>query len=384
MTPNLKPIKDPEDKRGEPIVMPPTMKMRAIETCQLSSDGKPLPVKSLNNVVKEDKVKGLSRVGGKDSIIECLKISADVLDNIKLVDGHKGVIIGKGDNKRYCGNIIQKVPMGAYTRIGSGQSVFSDTPPIEKGEKLVFKFDRRKQLALKVGNNVGKDWVVVVAANGCIFLDTSSYASFHMPMFVVEQTGDYYRVDKGNRILLLGPGRHLVFYTKEAPILYVRNHTVTHQQTIPLTEIAATSHKSESLKSKEISEEDKQKKEVLKNKSEPKKEKSKEESIKEKPKEEPIKEKSKEEPKKEVPKIIVEEVVKPKPKEKTESMAPIIPSAPKESPKESSKETPKPVIVLKEIRGLSENTSPKPKSEKKLTPKLRQGSLRMPSEEYAE
>lgn len=209
------------------------MKMRAINTMIAKGAKDKEKVAPLPNQVRESKFIGLTPLYTKDRLINCFKTAELILDSIESIDNNKGFSIGKGQKKINCGHTIQRVPMGGYARIGGGQSILYDKPPVEREPKMIFKFDRTRQLAFKVGNNVGKDWVVVVAANGCIYFDTGSYASFHMPLYVVEQTRDYYKANIGNRILLLGTGHHLVLYTNEAPILFVRKHTITHKQSIP-------------------------------------------------------------------------------------------------------------------------------------------------------
>ena len=252
MSSKMKPIRDPEDPKAKPIEMIPKMNLIDIQPCEGKVGSEPLSVKSLQNRVPDDKVKGMQRIGGKDSPIDTIKLSEQVLESIDSIGDHNGFTIGKGQNKMYCGPVIQRIPKGGYARIGGGQSVFWPKPPITKEPKMVFKFDKTRQLAIKVGNNVGKDWVAVVANNGCIFLDTASYASFTLPLFIVEQSGEYYKVEQANRILLLGTGNHLMFYTKEAPILYIRRHTITHQKSIPTPiQSSAGNLKSNSLEANE-------------------------------------------------------------------------------------------------------------------------------------
>ena len=187
----------------------------------------------------------------------------------------------------------------------------------------------QQQLAIKVGNNEGQDWVVVVADNGCIFLDTGSYATFHLPVFIVQQSGQYYRVSKGNRILLLGTGCHLVLYTKQVPILFVRKHTTTHQKSIPLTAIPTTSINSSPLKSdslesneplKQIENENKRLLQKVMTEEDNKK--------KEESKEEPKEEQSKEESKTEEPQITAPNVIKTKSEEEIKSTPVVIPPKP--------------------------------------------------------
>ena len=232
--PKLIPIVDPQDKSGKKNELPLDIKMKGINTMRAKGDKDKEKVAPLPNQVPDSKFVGLTPLYMKDRSINSHKLSELILDSIESIDSYKGFAVGKGANRVNCGHTIQKVPTGGYIRIEGGESVLYEKPPVEKKPKMIFKFDRKLQLAFKVGNNVGKDWVVIVTANGCIFCDTGSYASFPMPVFIVKQNGEYYMVDKGNCILLLGTGHHLVLYTERFPIVYIRNHTVTRQKSIPL------------------------------------------------------------------------------------------------------------------------------------------------------
>ena len=110
--------------------------------------------------------------------------------------------------------------MGGYARIGGGQCVCLSSPPLNRNGS--FKYERDKQLAVKVNNNPGNDYLIVVSAKGCVFVDAGAYVSLNMPVFVVEQTCEYYKLDKGQRIFNLVSGNHMIIYTVESPILFPR------------------------------------------------------------------------------------------------------------------------------------------------------------------
>jgi hypothetical protein len=106
-----------------------------------------------------------------------------------------------------------------FGQIGSGKSTYIPKAPLKDNE---FQFEKRRQVSIKVVKKLGKDFVVVVARNGCVILEPNSYVLFNMPVFVINPpTGQYFHVNSGNRSLDLGPGSHLVLYTFEAPVIFV-------------------------------------------------------------------------------------------------------------------------------------------------------------------
>lgn len=226
----IRAIRDPEFPK-EPIKqMPEKMKMRNIKVMEAKAGGK---TEVTASAAPDDTTKDLERICGPDRTINILSLASLIVSSeIESIGKSRAFVIKSATKKLWCGPVLQRVPIGAYTRIGGGESVAHETAPVEKKPNPIFKFDRKRQIALRVGNNVGRDYVILVAANGCILLETGSYASLHMPVFIVEQNGDYYKVNGGNRILLLGPGSHLIVYTNEAPILFVRKDTATRKQSI--------------------------------------------------------------------------------------------------------------------------------------------------------
>ena len=227
----MKPIRDPEFPK-EPIhMMPQKMKMRNIKTLELKA-GTKVTSKPPTNAAN-DPLKDLERVCRQDRFIDIFSLAQFIVSSeLEAVNENKAFLIKNSAKRLSCGPLLQRIPMGAYVRIGGGESIAHDKAPIQNNPNPIFKFDRKRQIALRVGSTVGRDYVIVVAANGCILLETGAYASFHMPVFIVEQTGDFYKVNGGNRILLLGPGSHLILYTNEAPVLFVRKNTATRKQSV--------------------------------------------------------------------------------------------------------------------------------------------------------
>ena len=143
MSSRIKPIEDPNDRKGGALIeMPSNMKMRDIQPCEARPDGNVTNMECLDSKVTEDMIKGMPRISRGGAPIDCIKLSEQVLDAIDSIDGHKGFTIGKDSNRTYCGHTIQIIPKGGYARIGGGQSVFSVKPPVEKGNKMTFKFDK--------------------------------------------------------------------------------------------------------------------------------------------------------------------------------------------------------------------------------------------------
>jgi len=175
--------------------------------------------KCMKNVVPIPEVSESKQFTRISNPLDIQLVSDRVLNSIVKVKARQMYCIGKGDKQLYLGPILQIIPIGGFVQICDGMSVFIPKPSLNGNE---FQFNKDKQIAIRVGNNVLKDFVVIVGSNGCILLESTSYVTLDMPVFVVEQTGEYYYVNRGKRLLNLGTGGHLILYTKQTPILLIR------------------------------------------------------------------------------------------------------------------------------------------------------------------
>ena len=353
MSVKLTPIKDPglKDKDGKgntTVKVSPNidkhMKMRDLKLEELKgTDWKAI---TLAEAPKPDpKLSALPKIGEKDNRFEVEKVCPKVIEAIEPVDNKKHFCVGKGSTRTYCGPVFYRVPSGAYARIGSGKCRCLSGPPITKDGQ--FHFEKDRQLAVKVGNKIGTDFLVVVTANGCVLIDAGGSAAFNMPVFVVELTGMYYKMDKGKRVFHLMSGGHLCLYTYEAPILFPRvDYNTKLAIKAPLSQKSGDKTKSTEKKSSEAPKTPLKKEELKKvesKKEEPKKEEPKKEAPKPTPKpKEEEEESTKDEPKKEEPKPTPTPLPKPTPKPKEEEEESTKDEPKKEEPK---KPDPKPVVL---------------------------------------
>jgi hypothetical protein len=212
-------IKDPKDPNAKSVEMPATLAMRNIEPQLLIKDknGKSFEQKlqiseEAINLAKKETIKRF------DKRVNIQEVLNRVLEGIEQKVTRKTYYVGSQTNKLFCGPVIQIIPMSTFGQIGSGKSTYIPKAPLKDNK---FQFEKRRQVSIKVGKKLGKDFVVVVARNGCVILEPNSYALFNMPVYVVNPpTGQYFCLNSGNRSLDLGPGSHLVLYTLEAPVIF--------------------------------------------------------------------------------------------------------------------------------------------------------------------
>jgi hypothetical protein len=211
-------INDPNDAKAKTSQMPTTLTLRHIEpqTMINNKEGKPItqkvkiPEDSIN-LAKKETIKGFEKEVNIQGVLN------HVHEGIEQKRTRKLYYVGSQKNKIFCGPVIQIIPISTFSHIGSGKSTYSLKAPIKDNH---FQFERQRQVSIKVGKRLGKDFVVVVGRNGCVVIESHAYALFNMPVYVVEPTGDYYYLNHGNRRLELGPGSHFILYTRQAPVVF--------------------------------------------------------------------------------------------------------------------------------------------------------------------
>jgi len=370
MSPKLKSIRDPEKVEEKVIEMPQKLDLRNIEaqekttTKEGKSEIKKVKIsEEAMNLAKNVKISSFPKQ------VDCEDVMNRVIEGIEQKVTRKIYYVGKGKNQLFCGPVLQVIPIGTYAQITSGQSTYSPKAPI-KNKK--FKFERTRQLVLRVGKRISNDFVVVIGRNGCVVIESSAYCVLNMPLYIVEPTGDYYYLNCGNRKLELGPGSHLVLYTEKGPIIFatVQKSEKVKDQTIHLkSHTESVKSAVESTKSGTENQPKQQKEEKINSDSEKTKAIESEEKKK-------IKEKTdhKENKETKVTQIepILDEKDQHKKSEKSESDNEDIPSMVKQ---EVQSEPEKPQIKPEpELKPEPEKPEIKPKSEAKLEPETRQES----------
>ena len=216
MSIQLKAISDPAKVEENKLELKPKVLLKEIIP-QKKIGGKVLDVTSSKESIKAAKQQTVETIPQE---IECQMISDRIYESIEQKSRGKLYYIGEEDEKLFCGPVLQVIPSGAFTAISSGKSIHSPKRPSIGNE---FKFERDRQVLLKVGKNMSKDFLIIVAKNGCIIVESSASVCLSMPIFIIESTGNYYYLNRGQRIVKLGAGQHLILYTEDSVILFTTN-----------------------------------------------------------------------------------------------------------------------------------------------------------------
>jgi len=214
-------IKDPSLAANDRIhIINKRMALRDLVFKQLKNNKYgDMTVKSIPPVMKKF-FSEMPSIMSEDFKIEVQPICERVLEKIQQYDNNNYFCIGKDGNRMFCGSVIQRIPPGGFASISNGRCIYFEEPPLNQDDK--FEYEKDRQLAVKVYKNVGEDFLVVVARNGCLLIEAGAYAAFDMPVFVVEESGEYYKLEEGQRFFPLRYGHNMLIYTYEAPILFLR------------------------------------------------------------------------------------------------------------------------------------------------------------------
>jgi hypothetical protein len=234
MSIRLKLIKDPKDPNAKSIEMPAFLTMRNIEPQIVvnEKDGKSVEQKiqiseEAVNLAKKETIKRFEKRVNIQEVLNRVRVG------IEQKVTRKTYYVGSQSNKLFCGPVLQIIPISTLGQIGGGKSTYIKKPPLKDNQ---FQFQKHRQISIKVGKTVAKDYVIVVARNGCVILEPNAYALLNMPIYVVAPTGEYFYLNYGNRSLDLGPGTHFVLYTLEAPVIFatVLKHEIIREEPKPM------------------------------------------------------------------------------------------------------------------------------------------------------
>lgn len=214
---SLTPIRDPHNIESETLEIPTKVTLLDIEPkkCLKNRNGKVTHVKhemSPNNLVKAKQQNG----NPFETNISTSELFDIIKDGIEVKTFRKIYYIGKGDQKRFCGPVIQSIPRGSYAQITKNdsilvsQSVSGKTRVYEHHRKIIFLVGKKSS-----------DYGLVICRNGCILIESGAYCLIDMPLFVIEPNGEYYSLKTKQRKLNLGQGGHVVFHVKQIPLVFV-------------------------------------------------------------------------------------------------------------------------------------------------------------------
>lgn len=245
---SLNPIKDPNDSNSELVPMPRIVFLSELEPKKLVKNkrGKKSTEKleiSAEILAQTKKEKGLrfNNELNPQEIFGLIKEGIEVKTNRKLY------YIGKGDNKRFCGPVIQWISRGNYAHITKNESILiSKSIP----DKTGVKYENQKQIAFLTGKKGLRDYGLVICKNGCILIESGAFCLIDMPSIVIEPTAEHYCISSGQRKLALGPGGHVVLYVKEMPLIFITKskdlpkiNAIMEQKMISMTESESKSYK---------------------------------------------------------------------------------------------------------------------------------------------